>query len=140
MRLLIAVGFVVQVAVAVSASWATTIGIFSDENCSSSHLCIPSPSESGTFYVRVIGANEACGGIDGAEFRIIGLPIGWTTQATPGPAVSIVIGNPFGDGVRLGMPPGQSGECVLLYTVVVTPPESGATATLFSSSSNLQEK
>jgi hypothetical protein len=101
---------------------AASIGLFSDPGCGSCNLVIPAPGASATLYVKAVGVSvgEFCGGLDGAEFRVVGLPQGWSAVSTPSPAALASVGDPFGDGVGMGFFPPLAGDCILLFTVVIT--------------------
>jgi len=107
---------------------ALTIGLYSDLDCSSCNLDVP-PGGFRTFYVSI--ANDQLPyGPDGAEFRIVGLPAGWTASAMPNPGITQVIGNPLAGGVNVAWPVGLPFPCVLLYTVQIGIPAAGGQARL----------
>ncbi len=109
------------------------IGLFSTPDCSGSSLEIPASVGSGTFYVSVVGAADdpwMCTGIYGVEFRVDGLPAGWLYTVTPNPLANTLLGNPMGAGANIAFPRSQSGNCILLYAVTLTPVPSGSEATL----------
>jgi hypothetical protein len=115
-------------------SWGASIGLFSDPNCSSCNLTIPS-GQTGTLYISAVdigGPSELCQGIDGAELRVVGLPPGWTSIAQPNPQAILTIGDPMQCGANIAFYPAQAGHCILLYTVTIhaTSPIEGATLTV----------
>ena len=74
---------------------AASIGLFSDTSCSSCSLTIPAGT-SGTFCVRAVADGLEWGpAILAADFRIEGLPPGWTATAQLAPAATQAIGDPF---------------------------------------------
>ena len=65
----------------------------------------------------------ASGGITGGEFRVTGIPAGWTWTTVPNPEITTDIGDPMGDGVVFAYRDCQTGtdNKLLLYTVTVYP-------------------
>jgi hypothetical protein len=59
-------------------------------------------------------------GFTGAEFRVSGLPVGWLVNSVPNPAANIVLGDPFGDGAVIAFPTPLDGDCVTLFTIMIT--------------------
>lgn len=101
------------------AAQAASIGIFSDSNCSSCNLPL-SPGATGRLYINAQVDDLQPNAPNGAEFRIVGLPAGWTAQSTPNPAAFLVLGDPFGAGANISFFSGQPGACVNLFVVDVT--------------------
>jgi hypothetical protein len=103
-----------------SSCLAGSIGIYSEPDGMGCSVTIP---QGGSAIVYVVGHTSAAdpfgGGIDSGEFRIVGLPAGWTTSVTHAPAISVVIGNAFGDGVNLGWMMSQSGT-IPMFSVQLT--------------------
>ncbi len=102
---------------------ARAIDLVTDSACTSADLCL-NDSLTTTLQVAIVEAYDA----DGAEFRIVGLPPGWTTQVTPSPNV-LLLGDPFGNGANVGIWPWVSG-CARILNVVLRLPHPGASATL----------
>lgn len=95
-----------------------SIGLFSDSNCSSCNLSIPI-GETKTFYVSgPISPTAPLQSYEYVEFRIEGLPAGWTYQVQPTAAVGLVIGNPLGDGVNASI--SVTSNCTTFFEVEVT--------------------
>ena len=99
-------------------SFAASIGLFSSPDCSTSNVCIPA-GQMDTLYIRA--------STDGlpddqyftaAEFRITGLPEGWSTFSTP-ESNTFAVGDPFGLGASINFGFSQLGSCIALYTVIV---------------------
>jgi len=110
------------------AASAVTIGLYSDLDCSSCNLDLP-PGGFRTFYACI--ANDLLPyGPDGAEFRIAGLPSGWTASAMPNPAIPFVFGNPLAGGANVAWSPGLPLRCILLYSVQIGVPVLGGQARL----------
>ena len=133
MRMLVVL--VATVAFWVPQSRAASIGLFADPDCVSCDLRIPSTPGAGVFYIAVSGATTApeyCEGITLAEFRIVGLPLGWEVSLTPYAGTSVV-GHPFGAGVNVSFAWPQPGDCVLIYLGTLTPAAPGAEAVLGAS-------
>jgi hypothetical protein len=81
-------------------------------------LVIPAPPGYGTFAVEAVDLGRPdCDGLAGAQFRITGLPQGWTAIATPNPIAGIIVGDLFGDGVSIFFNAGQHADPLLLYSV-----------------------
>jgi hypothetical protein len=110
------------IALCAATANAASIGLFSDRDCGSCNLVIPTPGGSATLYVQAVGisGSEFCGGLTGAEFRVVGLPVGWSAVSTPSPLVIVSIGDPFGAGSNLGVYPPVSGGCIAFFSVVLT--------------------
>jgi len=108
--------------------WGASIGLYSSLDCSSCTLRIPTSSLSGTLYICASTANFP-GTAIGAWFKVEGMPTGWSATSVPAPGATSS-GDPFGTGVSMSFTPGLLGDCVLLYTVTLTPPAPGAQATL----------
>jgi hypothetical protein len=70
-------------------------------------------------------------GFRGANFRVAGLPNGWTVDCVPNPTANVVLGAPFEEGVSMAFPGayGLGGSCLELYTCTITATSSD-TATL----------
>jgi hypothetical protein len=61
-------------------------------------------------------------GITGAEFRITGLPAGWTAFATPAPDASTSLGDPLdGSGANIAFATCQTSTCRVLDSILVFP-------------------
>jgi hypothetical protein len=107
-----------------------SIGLFASPDCSSCNLNLA--GSSGVLYICASGPSSYPGpaGLIGAEFRVDGLPPGWTAQSTRAPASTLSIGDPFGNGTNIAFPSWQSGPCTLLFSVAVVTPQVGASATL----------
>ena len=108
--------------------WGASIGLYSSLDCSSCTLRIPASSPSGTLYICASTANFP-GTAIGAWFKVEGLPTGWSATSVPVSGAT-ASGDPFGAGVSMSFMPGLDGDCMLLYTVTLTPPAPGAQATL----------
>lgn len=112
---------------------AGSISLFTTPLQESCNLSILPPSDTGTFYVVAVDATEPilCGpGFTGAAFRISGLPAGWTAVVTASPVACVGTGDVLGTGGNIVFCGAQQGAAILLYTIVVTPPAPGASATL----------
>lgn len=109
---------------------AASIGLFASPDCSSCNLSLAGTS--GVMYICASGpsAFPAADGFVGAEFRVDGLPAGWTAQSTRAPGSALSVGDPFGNGTNIAFPSSQSGPCTLLFTVTVSAPQAGASAAL----------
>jgi hypothetical protein len=116
MRLIRALVCSTLVGLTVTNALAASIGLFSTPDCASCNLTIP-PGETRTLYIAVVSGSLLW---SGAEFRVAGLPEGWTATSTPNPARSFTLGDPFGSRANIGFWHVQSGDCTLLYTVQVT--------------------
>jgi hypothetical protein len=100
----------------VETAFAASIGIFSNEDCSSCTLSI-GPGETRTIY---ISAFDAPGDVLSAYLSVADLPMGWAATAVPSPSANVAIGDPFGpNGSVLSFPKLQGRSCVLLYTVSI---------------------
>jgi len=115
------------VALATALSPADThaqfIGVFADPAASSCDLSLTPLLPDYVYIVATLGP-LACSGVQGAEFRIEGLPVGWVAAPTSDPPVpSALIGDPFSEGVHLAYPACMTAESgvVLLLTVLVIP-------------------
>jgi hypothetical protein len=94
------------------------IGLYASADCSGCRTDI-GVGQQKTLYLRAAVSN-APGSISAAEFRIVGLPAGWTSRLEPGPEVTIVIGHPFGPvGTTIGFSTYQQSKCIDLGTVLV---------------------
>jgi hypothetical protein len=102
-----------------TAAHAASIGLFADQDCGSCNLVIPAPGGSATLYIKAVDVWDFCQGTDGAEFRVVGLPNGWSAVSTPSPSGANSIGDPFGDGVNMAFFPALRGNCISLFTVVL---------------------
>lgn len=63
-----------------------------------------------TFEVLVCLEGPIFDGVTAAEFRINGLPNGWTTLVRPNPEASVVSGDLFGAGARIAFPACEAGN------------------------------
>jgi hypothetical protein len=126
-RFLVASSFAL-VTVSARVATALTIGLYSDLACSSCNLDLP-PGGFGTLYVAVSN-DQLPFGPSGAEFRITGLPPGWSATATPNPALQTVSGNPMQNGAYVRFPTGVGLACVRLYSVQIGVPMLGGQARL----------
>jgi len=111
---------------------AATVGLFSNQRCTSCNLNIRPGATQGTFFVCAVGTSSAefCGGFYSLEFRIGGIPLGWTATAVPSAASRLALGDPFGESCTIAFDPPQAEECALLYTVTIEPSSPGARATV----------
>jgi hypothetical protein len=110
----------VTLAVAPAARGAS-IGVFSDPNCTSCNLNV-ALGESKPLYVAAVDVSstpQMCNGLFGAEFRVVGLPLGWQTTIQPNPQANVSLGNPLQCGANIGFPSRRVGNCINLYTVQV---------------------
>ncbi len=103
----------------VSVAQAGSIGVYSSADCTGSSSSVEQ-GQSLTLYVMANTEPGESGrpAIDSAEYRISGLPPAWTASVTPGPHVSVSIGNPFADGVVLAFDSEYTG-CLLLHTLTI---------------------
>jgi hypothetical protein len=108
---------VVATVLAASTCLAGSIGIYSEPDGTGCSVTIP---QGGSATVYVVGHTSASdpfgGGIDSGECRIVGLPAGWTTLVTHNPAVSVVLGDLFGDGAIFGWAAAQS-DAIPMFSV-----------------------
>lgn len=96
------------------------IRIYADPECASTTLPVMVPP--GPYIVYAMASLDTLAGINGAEFRIQGLPAGWLAIATPNPAATIVLGDPFGTpGADIVFATCQTARCVLLYQIALLP-------------------
>jgi hypothetical protein len=117
------VPLVILLVLAPASAQSASIGLFSTPDCTSCNLDL-SPGETKFVYVSALteGLPDWVLWGGGAEFRVAGLPPGWVTVSIPNPQISLIIGDPFDQGVLLGFPQLPQGTCVLLYTVVLWAP------------------
>jgi hypothetical protein len=103
----------------ISRAHAGSIGIYSDSACSGNSLTLHA-GESAVIHVsgNTLPAPDWAieNQIDGAEFRIEGLPPGWQAVVVPAPGLT-VIGDPLGNGIDLALIP-RSG-CVPFLTLTI---------------------
>lgn len=101
---------------------AQSIGVFSDPAGNSCEFSA-AVGQSFTLYILATLGGGASGGMTGAEFRVAGIPAGWTTSEVANPAAGIVFGDPMGAGTNITFPTCQTGTGgkVLLFTVTVNP-------------------
>jgi len=112
-----------------TSAFAASIGVFTDPNCSSCNLSIPDGSTRRIFISAQPSELEP-DRPDGAEFRVVGLPSGWTTLSTPNPAAFLAIGDPFSAGTNIAFLDGQPGSCVNLFVVDITASTNAQNVTL----------
>lgn len=93
------------------------LALFGDIECSVCNVDVP-VGHSGDVYV--VARSFEPQGILGAEFRIVGLPVGWTHASTPNPTALVALGDPFGPGAIIAFDQAQTGLCILLYHVSLT--------------------
>jgi hypothetical protein len=105
-----------------------TIGLYSDLDCTSCNLDL-APGSFGIFYVAIKNDELTIAPI-GAEFRITGLPLGWSPSAMPNPALQTIIGDPLQNGVNVRFASGLVLACVRLYSVQIRVPPGGGQARL----------
>jgi hypothetical protein len=118
MRSRVLVPCVLAVLLQACSTSAASIGIFSTADCSSCNLSIERGATD-TLYVRALTEGVTVGDMSGAEFRIEGLPAGWSVTVIPNPLVVVTIGDPFGDGIDLAFAVDPHGTCVDLFKVVI---------------------
>jgi len=99
-------------------SLAASIGLYGSSDCSTCSVMLPAGGST-QIYIAADGSGIPYG-IEGAEFRATGLPVGWTAVSTPAPAASVAIGDPFGSGANIAFSFDQFGSCIALYSVVIT--------------------
>jgi hypothetical protein len=124
-------GSVLPGVLAAQIAWGASVGLFSDQDCSSCNLTIP-PGDTGTLYVVAVDATDAilCGpGLSSAGMRIEGLPVGWNANVVRSPAAVVSVGDLFGDWAVVGFNPRELSDHILLYTVTLTP-GGGETSTI----------
>jgi hypothetical protein len=98
---------------------AANILLSFDAECTTCSLRNVTP---GTFFTLYVTASEVGGiwegyGVGGAEFRIVGVPAGFSVVArTTNPNANIVLGDPLGAGTDIALFPGGSGACISLFT------------------------
>jgi hypothetical protein len=85
--------------------YAEVIGFFFDSHCSVCNASIP-PGDTVTLSIRVMrGGVFEHFELTQAEFRVGGLPTGWTVTCTSNPAANVLIEDPFGAGVDIAFFP-----------------------------------
>jgi len=104
------------IAMCSTSTVAQTIGVYSDQECSTCPLSLDE-GETTVFYVAAVPTDPF--GFSAAEFRVLGLPDGWTYTLTPNPSATLVLGDPLGPGTGIGFPAGQNG-CTVLFSVEIT--------------------
>jgi hypothetical protein len=98
---------------------AGSIGIYSSPDCGGGASTVAVGGSLTLYVMANTEPGEIWGSaIDKAEYRITGLPAGWSATAAPGPQVAVSIGDPFGEGVLLAFVDSYSG-CLLLHTIVI---------------------
>jgi hypothetical protein len=106
-------------ALLVSPTFGASIGLFSTPDCSRCNLTLPAGS-SGTIYIAV----ETTGlgfGVDGAEFKVTGLPAGWMVNTVAPSPPALAFGDPFGsEGTWLWLADTITGSCAQLFTATIT--------------------
>lgn len=122
-RMIILVASAIFIACMPGQHYAASIGLFNDAECASCNLTIANGG-SAQLYLRftdISGLPSFVTGFSGAEFRVEGLPVGWSAVVTPNPLSNLVIGDPFsGSGVVIGFPAGIQETCIDLFSVVIT--------------------
>ena len=99
---------------------AQTIGVYGDLSAATCLLIPVGPTQ---VYVVATLAPAACGGITGAEFRLVGWPTSWFYTVQQGPGIP-EMGNPFQEGIRIASATCQTGAggTVPLLTISVFAP------------------
>lgn len=95
---------------------ASAIGIFATPDCQGTCATVPSGGTLSVF-VRADVPGGPGGNMTGAEFRVAGLPAGWSASATPAAELNLVLGSPVGDGVGVAFAHAVHGPCVSLFRV-----------------------
>ena len=97
---------------------AGTIGVYFDPAGTRCEGTI-SPDAPGMVYVVAKMSGVTVDGIAGAEFKFSGVPASWRVFPVANPDL-IALGDPFGDGVVMGLPCERpQEEVVVLYSVMV---------------------
>jgi hypothetical protein len=100
-----------------SSTQCASIGLFSTPDCTSCSLSIAS-GETRTFYIKAILDDLP---LQGAEFKIEGLPAGWQSTSVPTSRAAAVFGDPLGSrGANIAFATVVGGDCFLFFTVAVT--------------------
>jgi hypothetical protein len=107
---------------------AQTIGVYGDPSAATCPVIPIGPTQ---VYVVATLAPAACGGITGAEFRLVGWPTSWFYSLQQGPGIP-EIGNPFQEGIRLTSFTCRTGEggTVPLLTITVFAPSPASNVTV----------
>lgn len=103
-----------------------SIGLYADIDATQNFATFEDFVPKALYIIATLEGQTADGTI-GAEFRVVGLPDGWTYSLAPNPAANISLGDPFASNssvwrANLAFPSCQTGTSahVLLYTVTVT--------------------
>jgi hypothetical protein len=99
-----------------------SIGIYFDDHGTKCSGAVPLGAPAVIYIVAHLEGISTCG-LSGAEFRVDGLPQGWTALPQPASGAPITIGNPFQGGANIAFGQCQVGTdgAVLLYEVPVFP-------------------
>ena len=100
-----------------SVGTAASIGLHSANHCSGDSIFIEPRIP---VSIVIVMHREELPDVLGAEFRITGLPEGWTTAIVPGPHVALATGNPFGSGTEVTLRSARADSCVQLFWVFLT--------------------
>lgn len=104
-----------------STAHGLSIGLFADPNCNSCNLNIPQSGTGVAYVAAVLEPGHYICNVGMAEFRVEGMPVGWTVAATPSASANVVIGDPMTQGVVMAFFSPPSGSCVVLYSLLLTP-------------------
>lgn len=120
--------FALAVALCPRMAFCLSIGVSADPAGTDCNLVIPFPGAAVAYVVGSIDGGTP-NGVEGTSFRIAGLPTGWTAAVlTVDPAASLLVGDPFGDGVAMAYPGSVTGNRVLFTLLIqsASPVSSGA--------------
>ena len=105
-----------------ASSFAESIGLFFDTDCTKCGATLPVGSQTTLYLSAVREGPWENYPLIGAEFRVVGLPSEWQVSWVPHPQARFSIGNPFAEGVDIAFDsdPGIEGSCINLFTCTVT--------------------
>lgn len=132
--------FALAVALCPRMALCLSIGVSADAAGTDCNLVIPVPGAAVAYVVASIDGGTP-NGVEGASFRIGGLPTGWTAAVlTVDPAASLLVGDPFGDGVAMAYPGSVTGNRVLFTLLIqsASPVSSGTLVILPHASASAQ--
>ena len=110
------IAWIAMVVLGTTAATSSTIGLFFEPGCSKCSTTL-APGAETTLYINAVRDWDAEFPLVYAEFRVVGLPAGWSATCTPNPEAFFVIGDPFGVGIRISFVNNTLlGECINLVT------------------------
>jgi hypothetical protein len=109
---------VVALILAVPCAEGASIGLFGSSDCSVCNATVPVGIPTQIF---IAADNTDTYPLSGVEFRITGLPPGWTALATRAPTVQLVFGDPFSaEGSSVSFYLSQTGTCIPVFSLLIT--------------------